>query len=50
MEEQTGESLDDSVYIRNRKVEEKLGISLKEIQYQYTGWQFNRKRLFKKAA
>ena len=47
MDEQTGESLDDSVYIRNRKVEEKLGISLNEIQYQYTSWQSSQEGLIK---
>ena len=37
-EEQTGESLDDSVYLRNRKVEEKLGIKITELRYMDVSW------------
>ncbi len=36
--EQSGEKLDDAIYLRNRKVEEKLGFKMKEIQFPYGAW------------
>lgn len=36
--EQTGETVDDAVYRRNRKVEEKLGIKISEIAETFTSW------------
>ena len=36
--EQTGEKLSDAIYNRNRKVEEKLGFRMKEIQHTFTSW------------
>ena len=38
VEEQTGELVDDAVYTRNRKVEEKLGIRISEQAETFTGW------------
>ena len=36
--EQTGERLDDAIYNRNRKVEDKLGFKMKEVATDYPGW------------
>lgn len=36
--EQTAERLDDAIYSRNRKVEDKLGFKLVETAMQYPGW------------
>ena len=36
--EYTGESLDDAVYDRNRKVEDALNFRFKEVETPYTGW------------
>lgn len=36
--EQTGETVDDAVYLRNRKVEEKLGIKIVEQAETYVSW------------
>ena len=36
--EQTGETVDDAVYLRNRKVEDKLGIKISEIAETFTSW------------
>lgn len=38
VEEQTGETVDDAVYNRNRKVEEKLGIKISEQAETFTGF------------
>ena len=46
VEEQTGEKLDDAIYLRNRKVEDKLGFKMKEIQYPGNeGWSTSQKNL-----
>ena len=37
VEEQTGETVDDAVYNRNRKIEEKLGIKISEQAETFTG-------------
>ena len=36
--EQTGDRLDDAIYNRNRKVEEKLGFRMNEVATEYPGW------------
>ena len=36
--EATGETLDDAVYARNRKVEEKLNFKFKEVEQHYATW------------
>ncbi len=38
VEEQTGETVDDAVYARNRKIEEKLGIKISEQAETFLGW------------
>lgn len=38
MEEMTGEAVDDAVWTRNRKVEEKLNFVIDEIAMAYPGW------------
>lgn len=43
--EQTGEKLDDAIYARNRKVEDKLGFRIKEIQHTYGAWSATQKEL-----
>lgn len=48
IEEQAGEKLDDAIYTRNRKVEEKLGFKMKEIQYPCNeGWGVSQPNLIK---
>lgn len=37
--EQTGETLDDAVFHRNRRVEEALNFSINEVKFPYTGWE-----------
>ena len=37
-QEQTGEKLNDAIYTRNRKVEEKLNFKMKEIQFPFSAW------------
>lgn len=46
--EQTAEKLDDAIYNRNRRVEEKLGFTLKEVQFPYTTWNTSQKEMINK--
>ena len=46
VEEQTGEKLDDAIWARNRKVEDKLGFRMKEIQSVFSNnWGSDQKEL-----
>ncbi|MBQ2708595.1 MAG: extracellular solute-binding protein [Clostridia bacterium] len=38
MEDMTGEAVDDAVWARNRKVEDKLNFTIEEIAMPYPGW------------
>ncbi len=47
-EQATGEKLDDAVYDRNRKVEEKLNFELVEIEEHYANWAADQTALIEK--
>nr|MBQ4320010.1 hypothetical protein [Clostridia bacterium] len=45
IEEQTGEPMDDTVYKRNRFVEDKLNFEITEIQYPYVSWNTDQQKI-----
>lgn len=45
VESQSGDRLSDAIYERNRKVEEQLGIKIKEIQHPFHTWSTSQKEL-----